>query len=158
MSAGLIGLAYSAKSTKKSSSITKGLSQVQVRRNLPDHVRLVSRMIRLILLFQVLIITGSYKRIDNQIVANDWNDLTSGNLRNGIIIDEFGNNITSPLRSQAWTNTSSDGNSLGDQNNCNSFTSTTGSQSKLILTDLLFLCNNSAIYANYTKYQNHRCF
>src|SRR3989344_827665 len=51
-----------------------------------------------------------YVRIDNQVVATSWSDLTDGELRNGINIDENGKVIVTNAFTGAWTGTDSSGN------------------------------------------------
>ena len=62
-----------------------------------------------------------YIRIDNQIVANNWADLTDGELRNGIGIDESGKLIVTNSFTGAWTGTNSSGNIMTP--NCTDWTS-----------------------------------
>lgn len=51
-----------------------------------------------------------YVRLDNKIVANNWSDLTDGELVNGINIDESGKVIVNNMYTGAWTGTSASGN------------------------------------------------
>lgn len=52
----------------------------------------------------------AYLRLDNKIVANNWADLTDGELQNGINIDESGKVIVTNMYTGAWTGTNSLGN------------------------------------------------
>lgn len=64
--------------------------------------------------------TNAYKRIDGQLIANNWNDLVDGNLQNPILVSEFGSNFNS----QVWTNTKIDGTVKYTGNaSCNNWTS-----------------------------------
>lgn len=68
-------------------------------------------------------VNGSYKRLDGAIVANNWNDLTDGNLNGAINITELGvvKNIS------VWTNTAANGTGMGTIN-CSNWTSSTSTQ------------------------------
>lgn len=66
--------------------------------------------------------TIPYRLLDGTIVANDWNDLTSGGLRHAIDRDEK-NVLTASA--EVWTATTSTGTYEGG--GCNSFTSSSSS-------------------------------
>lgn len=64
--------------------------------------------------------TIPYRLVNGTIIANDWNDLTDGNLTNGIILDEAG--VDHNGDGHPWTNVEEDGTSTGTTNNCNNWT------------------------------------
>lgn len=50
-----------------------------------------------------------YKRIDGLIIANNWEDLTDGQLQNSISVTETGKILTNTTDINVWTNTKIDG-------------------------------------------------
>jgi hypothetical protein len=63
-----------------------------------------------------------YPRVDGTLIANDYDDLTDGDITNSITLDENGVDRSSGAR--LWTGTDSDGSPLGA--NCSDWTSTDG--------------------------------
>lgn len=70
-----------------------------------------------------------YRRIDGELVANDWADLTDGNIAIPIEITEFNKKAVSTPRYNiaVWTATNTDG--TGSSNNCSNWTTSTSDSS-----------------------------
>jgi hypothetical protein len=69
--------------------------------------------------------TGAYKRIDGQVLANSWTDLTTLGLQSALMIDEFGAAINGQIYG-VFTQTNADGTRYSQTGGCTNFTSTTG--------------------------------
>lgn len=65
----------------------------------------------------------AYVRVDRTVVAVDWVDLTDGTLQNPIQVTELNNNVGNK---SVWTNTTLEGKSVPDGDDCDSWTSNTG--------------------------------
>lgn len=64
-----------------------------------------------------------YVRLDGVVIADNWDDLTDGNLDNPIRVDEKGNLLSSSIfYAKVWTNTKPDG-LISSSSHCNNWTS-----------------------------------
>ncbi len=71
--------------------------------------------------------TVPYKRVDGVTIADNWADLTDGNMDAPLNIDEFGNLQMDPMdKDFAWTNTDAFGTRATIGAHCSSWTSTAG--------------------------------
>jgi len=68
----------------------------------------------------------SYTRIDGQVIASNWNDLTDGNLISTFNRDEYGNTLQPYANVYVWTGTTASGNSA-NKADCGGWRSTSGS-------------------------------
>ncbi|MCA9881086.1 MAG: hypothetical protein KC442_24975 [Thermomicrobiales bacterium] len=67
--------------------------------------------------------TGPYRRVDGVTIANNWADLTDGNLLAAINITETGQTAPSDDYRFAWSGVNTDGTAVGGNTNCNGWTS-----------------------------------
>ncbi len=59
--------------------------------------------------------TGPYRRVDGVKVANNWADLTDGLLSASISVTEIGGTVPSDATHSVWSNTETNGTTVGDQ-------------------------------------------
>lgn len=92
-----------------------------------------------------------YKRLDGKIVANNWVDLTDGNLVNPIRVNEYGVEKETSSNLQVWTNTKVDGSIIDTLNTCDNWTNSSTT------THVAKIGWSGANYSVWTNFQQIYC-
>ncbi len=91
--------------------------------------------------------TGDYILVDNTVIANNWTDLTDGDIDSAINVTETG----ASLNNSVWTATSTDGTLEHPSFHCSNWTNNTGSTRAM-------MGIGSASSASWTNDSRERCF